>query len=84
MSGNATLILGNSGCNALFLPNGGTTLTIGMGVVIRGQSGQVGYAPSCWNGPANVTLVNQGTISSDVSGGTVSVLVSSLQNFGTI
>ena len=50
----------------------GTALTIGPGVVVRGQSGTVGYSP-VWGGPSNVAVVNQGTIQADVAGGTIAV-----------
>src|SRR5256885_12970371 len=46
-----------------------STLTIGGGITVRGQNGQIGYSP-CWGGPVNVSVINQGTISSDGGGQT--------------
>jgi hypothetical protein len=66
------------------LVNGGTTLTIGAGVTVRGQTGQIGYAPGPYGGPANVSVVNQGVISCDVSGGTIAVNGSSFVNSGVV
>ena len=67
-----------SGSNAIYLTNGGTTLTIGPGITIHGANGTISYYYS------NNVLVNQGTIAADTSGGTVSVNVSTLTNQGTM
>ncbi len=40
--------------------------------IARGQNGFVGYS-DYYVGPQNVSVVNQGTISCDVSGGTIVV-----------
>src|ERR1035441_3268790 len=56
---------------SLLLAYGGTTLTIGPGITVRGQQGTIGYNPN-FGGPQNISVVNQGTISSD-SGGTILV-----------
>src|SRR5437763_4318973 len=47
---------------------------------VRGQNGQIGYSP-CWGGPVNVSVINQGTISSD-SGGQITVNARPLSNQG--
>ena len=85
LDGSGTVVLGGRGgsCNALRLTSGGTTLTIGSGITVRGQSGAIGYSP-CWQGPSSVAVVNQGTIMPDVSGGTISIYGNSFQNSGTI
>ena len=58
------------------------SLTIGPGVVVRGQTGTVGYNPS-WGGPSNVAVVNQGTIS--ISNGGFAILAAPyVQNTGFI
>jgi RHS repeat-associated protein len=69
LSGTGTVIFGNNSNNHLFLDTAGTTLTIGSNLTVKGTSGIIGYNPN--NGPQNVTVVNQGTISADVAGGTV-------------
>ncbi len=84
LSGNGTVVFGDSGCNALSLIDGDTTLTIGSGITVQGQNGQMGYTPNCWGGPANVSVVNQGTISADVSGGTITVNAQPFTNQGVV
>ena len=87
LGGSGTVVFGNAyssyNCaeNALRLVTGGTTLTIGSGITVRGQYGQIGYS-TCIGGPANVSVVNQGTISCDVSGGTITVNAQPFTNQG--
>jgi hypothetical protein len=84
LGGNGTVVLGNQGaCNALRLASTDTTLTLGPGVTVRGHSGTLGYS-SCHGGPQNVSVINQGTIQADVSGGTLTVSVNSFSNSGTL
>ena len=74
LGGSGTVVFGNAfyGYNALLVANGGTTLTIGSGITIEGQNGSIGYSP--WEGGAqNGSVVNQGTIQADVSGGTIAI-----------
>ena len=69
LDGTGTVVFsGPSSGNSLGLSSG--TLTIGSGITVEGQSGYVGYSPSFRGSPA---LINQGTIDSDVSGGTISL-----------
>ena len=88
MSGNGTVVFGNAGgcwANILQLVNSGTTLTIGSGITVQGQNGVIGSGSGyCAGGPANVAVINQGTISADVSGGTISIQANSFQNNGII
>ncbi len=72
-------------CNALWVPNSGTTLTIGAGITVHGQYGSIGYS-SYFGGSTAVSVVNQGTINSDSSGGTITVYTSgaAFQNSGTL
>src|SRR5207249_877019 len=78
LSGNGTVVFGNATytplattyfIDALRLRDGGTTLTIGPGITVRGQNGTIGNL--YWGGPPNVSIVNQGTISADVADGTI-------------
>ena len=69
--------------NALRLADGDTTLTIGSGMTVEGQNGTIGYS-SAWGGPQNVSVVNQGVISADVSGGTIVVDAEPFDNNGTL
>jgi hypothetical protein len=50
---------------------------------VEGQNGTIGYS-SAWGGPQNVSVVNQGLISADVSGGTIVVDAEPFQNNGTL
>ena len=59
LGGTGTVVFGNSGNNDLYDPSG--TLTIGSGITIRGNNGYL-YGS---------TIVNEGTISADDSGGLV-------------
>ncbi len=74
LGGSGTVVFGENATtyNALRLADGGTTLTIGPGITVEGQNGTIGYS-SAWGGPQNVSVVNQGVISADVSGGTISI-----------
>ncbi len=59
LGGTGTVLFGKNGNNAINQNYGGTTLTIGPQVTVRGSSGTLGVA----------AIVNQGTISADDSGG---------------
>jgi formylmethanofuran dehydrogenase subunit C len=90
LGGNGTVVFGdyngwgNSSANALSPANSGATLVLGPGITVRGQNGTIGTAGYPWNSPANVSVVNQGTISADVSGGTIIVAGASLSNSGQL
>jgi RHS repeat-associated protein len=78
LGGNGTVVLGDytygyfGYYNILRLVNAGTTLTIGPGITVRGQNGFIGSGSGLWwGGPANVAVLNLGTISCDVNGGTI-------------
>jgi len=54
-------------------------------MTVRGQNGYVGaYSAPPWYGPGNVSVVNQGAISADASGGTINVAGSSFSNAGQL
>ena len=66
LAGTGTVLFGKNGNNAVRVWNGsGATLTIGSGITVRGSSGTLGQ------GWGNGTIVNQGTIAADDSGGLV-------------
>ena len=77
LSGNGTVVFGDSGNNWLSSYGSNPTLTIGAGILVHGQDGNVGYG-------GYGTIINQGTILADVSGGTIYVQPGSFQNQGTI
>ncbi len=82
LSGNATIVLGSvGGSNNRIAFDGNGTTTFAAGTTVRGHSGSIG-------GQINIggtqTLVNNGTISADVSGGTISIAGSSVVNNGTL
>jgi hypothetical protein len=90
LSGNGAVVFGayngwgSGSANALYLTYAGTTLTIGSGITVHGQIGMIGAAAYPYNSPANVSLINQGTISADASGGTITVNADSFQNLGVV
>src|SRR6185437_5283471 len=86
LGGNATVVFGNSGtCNALRLPNANTTLTLGPSVLVEGNYGQIGSSYYyCFGGPQNVSVINEGTISANVNGGTIDVSGSPVINNGSM
>jgi hypothetical protein len=88
LGGNGTVVFGNAGGywgNVLELADDGTTLVIGSGITVRGQNGTVGSgAGTHLGGPANVSVANQGTISADVNGGTITVAGASFNNSGQL
>jgi hypothetical protein len=65
LGGSGTVIFGNDGNNWLYPPNTNSTLTIGSGITVRGNTGSVGVGL----GP----VVNQGVISCDVTNGTFTI-----------
>ena len=86
LAGNGTVVFGgglSSSVNAVRLADGGTTLTIGPGITVRGENGTIGYH-GWWGGPANVGVINQGTIAADVGGGTIMVQAQPFINQGTV
>ncbi|MEI6566018.1 MAG: RHS repeat-associated core domain-containing protein [Verrucomicrobiota bacterium] len=84
LGGAGTVVFGQHPCNALYLKLPDTTLTLGPGITVRGQSGMIGAGISCWGGPASVSVVNQGLIQADAAGGTISVGSQSVVNLGVI
>jgi hypothetical protein len=57
-------------------------LTIASGITVKGAGGTIGYNAG-WGGPANVALVNQGSIGPDRVG-TVLLAGASFTNQGTL
>jgi hypothetical protein len=96
LGGSGTVVFGLASqrysVNVLFLSNEGTTLVLGPGITVRGNTGLLGGGGSGGNGgtfgwggsPANVSVVNQGTISADAGGGTITIAGSSFSNAGEL
>ena len=84
LSGTGTVVFGHASFNTLRLEDAGTTLTIGPGITVRGQSGVLGYSAGQWGGPSNVTVINQGTINADTAGGTLKMDGTNWSNAGLI
>ena len=82
LSGNGTIIFGATGNNRVGIDGGNKTLTVASGMTIRGQNGSIGLGQLV-NGSGN-TLINNGTISADVAGGTITLAQSPVTNNGTI
>ena len=76
--------MSGSGYGALALPSG--TLTLGTGITVEGGDGYLGYSPEIGGSTSNITVVNQGTIQANASGGTITIDASgaAFQNFGTV
>jgi len=69
LGGSGTVVFSGTSSDDSLAPYIGT-LTIGAGITVQGLNGYVGYSPEIGGSPGNVTVVNQGTIQADVSGGT--------------
>ena len=77
LGGNGAIVLGDTGGSNRISIEGNSTLTLGSGVLMHGQNGTIGNQN--FNGGTN-TLVNQGTIAADVSGGVISVVANATTN----
>ncbi len=84
LSGNGTVVFGNSAYNAMAESIAGSSLIIGSAIVVHGQNGMIGAAGYPWSGPTNVLVVNQGTITEDTSPGTITIKGQSVANSGTL
>ena len=80
LEGNGTITCGNSGNDSLSVANAGTTLVIGPGITVHGQYGNIG----AFAGASDVNVANQGTISADVKGGTITIAGTSFNNQGAL
>jgi hypothetical protein len=76
LSGTGTVVFGRSAYDALYLATSGTTLVIGSGIIVREQAGVIG------SGAADVSVVNQGMISANVSGGGITINAQPFTNQG--
>ena len=71
LSGNGTIVLGTTGAsNRALSMEGNTALTIGSNIVVRGKNGTIGQA---YISGGNQFLINNGRISADVAGGSISL-----------
>ncbi len=88
LGGSATIVFGNTATPANILAvTGGTTLTIGGGITVRGYSGTLGYVSGI-SGVANnstISVVNEGTIQAD-AGATAVIVIDGTnnQNLGSL
>ena len=80
LTGNGTVVLGASGTNRITLEGTGTT-TFAAGTTVRGQNGNIGGHVSV---AGTQTLVNNGTVHADTTGGTISFADSALVNNGLV
>ncbi len=80
MAGTGTIVFGSSAGNRIALDGTGTT-TFAAGTTVRGHTGSIGQAIN--TGGAQ-TLVNNGTISADVAGGTITINTHPVINNGTL
>ncbi|MEP6780705.1 MAG: choice-of-anchor D domain-containing protein, partial [Gemmatimonadaceae bacterium] len=83
VSGTGTIVLGNTGSsNRVALDQSNSVLTIGSGVTIRGENGTVGTQN--FVGSNNTTIANNGHISADVNGGTLTLTQAVFSNNATL
>ena len=81
LSGNGTIVFGDTGAgNRLDLDGAGTT-TLGAGITVRGKNGTIGNQI---NIGGTQTLLNNGTIAADVAGGTLTLVQSNVTNNGVL
>jgi hypothetical protein len=88
LAGTGSVVIGSSSANGIAETAGTGTLTIASGITIIGNSGSL-YCGSGYGG--NDTIINNGTIEANTSGGTISVgngaisgLVGSFTNNGSV
>ncbi len=81
VSGNGTIVLGNTGASNRIALDGNGTTTFGAGTTVRGENGTIGN--QLFVGGTQ-SLVNNGTISADVSGGTIAIATAPVTNNGTL
>ena len=86
LAGTGTVLLGASGSNFLGISKSywdatSYTLTIAPGITVHGSSGTIGEGSFAYRSD---TIVNQGTISADDSGGTITVNPGILTNQGSL
>jgi len=71
LSGTGSIFFSNSNLNTVRVRDSGTTLTIGPGITIRGMNGSVGYNPLLSGSHNDVAVIDHGTVSPDIAGGTI-------------
>jgi hypothetical protein len=86
LGGNGTVVFGavtDTRFNTIRASAGGSTLVIGTGVTMHGQTGNIGYS-AYFGGPGDAKIINQGTIAADVSGGTIAIFGNEFDNQGLL
>ena len=63
LSGTGTVVFGASVASVMGVETAGATLTIGPGILVRGQSGYIGSSGGFGPASSSMVLLNQGTIS---------------------
>jgi len=76
---NASIVFGNG--SGFLSVEGNSTLTLGPNAVVRGKNGIIGQP--IFTGGTN-KLINQGLISADVAGGTLTIKPTVFENTGTV
>ena len=71
LSGTGSIAFDNSNYNTVRVRDSGTTLTIGPGITIHGVNGSVGYNPLLSGSHNDVAVIDHGTVSGDIAGGTI-------------
>ena len=82
LSGTGTVVFGASVASVMGVETAGATLTIGPGILVRGQSGYIGSSGGFGPASSSMVLLNQGTISADVAGGMLTMNGQGFSNQG--
>lgn len=77
-SGNGTITFGSTGANKVAVDISNSVLTLGANTLIHGQNGTIGQQQNHGTGGANI--VNNGRISADVNGGTITLAQATVTN----
>jgi RHS repeat-associated protein len=83
LTGTGQVIFGPDPLNALYLVDPATTLTVGPGITLHGNSGEIGSSTQVGS-PFDVGVTNDGTIRADVPGPGLRVTAASFANHGTL
>jgi hypothetical protein len=78
----SVVFVGNSVSPGWLSIEGNTTLTLGPAMVVRGRKGSIGSG--LFQPPGTNKLINQGLISTDVPGGSLTISLSQFENTGIL
>jgi hypothetical protein len=77
LSGSGGVVFGSNSSNEVRESSSNASLTFGPGITVHGKNGKI-------DGTSTGTFVNEGTISADTAGGTITLSATGWSNQGTI